>query len=117
MSRIRIKRMESELEKLFNTTLSFEIRNSDLDWVSISRIQLSPDFKYAKIFFTSLSHDAHIGKIQKALNRSRGFFKNKIAQAKMMRIIPELTFIYDDTEKKASDLDDIFAKIHQEETE
>ena len=117
MSRIRIKRMESELEKLFNTILSFEIRNSDLDWVSITRISLSPDFKYAKVYFSSLSHDADTSKILKALNRTKGFFKNKIAQAKMMRIIPEITFLYDETEKKASELDDIFAKIHEEKSE
>lgn len=106
--------MESELTKLFNTALAFEIRNEDLSWVTISRISLSPDFKYAKIYFSSLSHEINVNKVRKAFSHSAGFFKNKIAQAKMMRIIPELTFFYDETEKKASELDEIFNKIHNE---
>jgi len=114
MSKIRIQRMESELIKLFNTALSFEIRDDNLSWVSISTIKLSPDFKYARIYFTCLSHNANIEKILKAFKRTNGFFRGKIASAKMMRVVPELKFFYDDTEKVASELDDLFKKINLE---
>jgi len=114
MSKIRIKRMEKELLRLMNTTLQSTIRDDRLQWVTISDIRLSPDFSFARVYFTHLT-DIDDDKLQELLTKSSGVFKDSIAKAHFMRIIPELKFLPDDKAKEAQRLEEIFAKIHQED--
>ncbi|MDY6915170.1 MAG: 30S ribosome-binding factor RbfA [Candidatus Cloacimonadota bacterium] len=116
MSTIRVKRMEKELLKIFNNTLEFIIRDKRLQWVTISDIRLSSDFSYVKVYFTHLS-DIPDDVLQGLLTKSSGVFKDAIAKAKFMRVIPELNFMPDDKAKEARRLEEIFAKIHSEKKE
>lgn len=114
MASIRIKRIESEISKILNYALSFKLRDKRLDWVNISKVKVTPDLKYAKIYYSTLSHDVNHNMIVKGFSSAKGFLRKSIADAKFMRIVPELSFVYDDTEEKASRLDDIFAQINKD---
>lgn len=113
MSTIRIKRFESELQKLISQVITQKLRDKELTWVSISAVKLSPDLTHARIYFTHLTGGAH-EKVQSALTRSTGRIKKEIANSKLMRVIPEISFFYDDLEEKAEHLEGIFKKIHSE---
>ncbi|MCF7793107.1 MAG: 30S ribosome-binding factor RbfA [Candidatus Cloacimonetes bacterium] len=115
MPRIRIQRLESELFKLISTVLTFKVRDKDLQMVNVTEVKLTNDLAYAKIYYTTL--EPNVKKVQLGLERSKGFIKKEIAAAKFMRIVPELIFKFDDKAEKARRLDEIFAKIHQEEAD
>ncbi|PID29433.1 MAG: ribosome-binding factor A [Candidatus Cloacimonadota bacterium] len=114
MSSIRIMRLQKELGRLFNAVINNKIRDPRLQWISFSAIKLSSDMQYAKVYFTFMNEKETPESLTKLLTRSSGVFKKEIATAKMMRIIPELTFIYDSVEEEAGKLDKIFAKIEKE---
>ncbi len=116
MNSIRIQRFEKELVKLISRVVSYKLQDKNLEWVSISSIKLSPDLSYARVYFTHMSDTPH-EKVQKALSKCTSIIKQEIASAKMMRIIPEITFYYDDMEDNADHLEDIFKKIHEENQE
>ena len=116
MPSIRIQRMEKELLKLFNNVINYKLRDKNLQWVSISEVKLSKDLSHARIYFTFLNKGSK-KKIEQVLTKSSGFFKKEIASSKLLRVIPELSFFYDDLEENARHLEDIFAKIHAEENE
>ncbi|MDO9577820.1 MAG: 30S ribosome-binding factor RbfA [Candidatus Cloacimonadales bacterium] len=116
MPRIRIQRLESELFKLISNVVTFQLRNKNLQMVTIKAVRLANDLSYAKVFFSTLNE----GKkdiVLADLRKSKGFIKRQIAAAQLMRIVPDLTFEYDEMEEKARKLDDIFAQIHSEEVE
>ena len=113
MPSIRVQRFEKELLKLISKVVSYKLRDKNLAWVSISSVKLSPDFSYARVYFTHITNTSHANVLD-ALKRCTGVIKREIASAKMMRVIPEITFFYDDLEEKADQLEDIFQKIHQE---
>jgi ribosome-binding factor A len=106
--------MESELFKLISNVVAFQLRNKDLQMVTIKSVRLSNDLSYAKIFFSTLQENKK-ELVLAALRKSKGYIKRQIAQANIMRLVPKLVFEYDDVEEKARELDDIFAKIHAEE--
>ncbi len=116
MPNIRIQRMEKELLKLFNNVLNHKLRDKNLQWITISEIKLSKDISHARVYFTFLNKGSK-EKIKKVLTKSSGFFKKEIASSKLLRVIPELTFFYDELEENARHLDDIFKKIHAEKNE
>jgi ribosome-binding factor A len=64
-------------------------------FVSITGAEVTPDLKYAKIFFSVLNGDPK--EIAKGLRSSAGFLRREIAQRMNLRITPELNFVYDES--------------------
>ena len=113
MARIRIQRLESELFKLISTVVNFKLRDRNLAMVTVTQLRLSNDLSHCRIYYSHLDIN-NKNAVATALKKSAGFIKREIAAAKFMRIIPELSFEFDTTEEKARHLDDIFARIHNE---
>lgn len=111
MKNYRIPRLQNELKKLFNTTLSLKLNDPKLDWVQITEVVLSRDLRYAKLYFSHYNNPAKHEVIREHLIKSSGFFKKQIAGAKIMRTIPELSFYYDDTEDRATKVEALLARI------
>ena len=64
-------------------------------FVSITGAEVSPDLKYAKIFYSALRGDPT--ETAQGLRSSAGFLRREIAQRMNLRITPELTFCYDES--------------------
>ena len=105
--------MEKELTKIISNTLLFKIRDKNLQSVTITSVKLTNDLSLLKVYFTHLGPESD-KKVLAAINRSSGFIKKQIAEAKMMRRIPEIIFYYDEIAEKAHKLEDIFTQLKAE---
>ena len=85
--------LKKELSLILNNDLSEEIISEN--FISISRIEISPDLYYCKIYITSSVDDEKKVKIVDCLNNSKSFIRYKLTQRIQMRKIPELTFKMD----------------------
>lgn len=121
MGTIRIQKLESELLRLLNTTIGGKTRDPRLEWVTVTKVMLSTDMRYAKVYFTYLEdEEIDPDKMTEILTRSSGFLKSEIAAAHMMRVIPQLRFIWDDSWQKAREVERVLRKLrdwHQESGE
>ena len=63
-------------------------------FVSVTAVDVTPDLKYAKIYYSSLMGDKK--EVAKGLKSSSGYIRSQIAQRLNLRITPELTFILDE---------------------
>lgn len=64
-------------------------------FVSITAVDVTPDLKFAKIYYSSLMGDKK--ELARGLCAASGFIRSQIAQRLNLRITPELTFILDDS--------------------
>lgn len=62
-------------------------------FISITGAEVSPDLKYAKIFYSALRGDPK--ETAKGLKSCAGFLRREIAQRMNLRITPELVFCFD----------------------
>lgn len=111
MKNYRIPRLQEELKKIFNITLSQRLGDPGLAWVNITDVIISKDLRYAKIYFSHYNNPASHQEIREHLIKTSGFFKKQIAGAHIMRTIPELSFFYDDTEDRAAKVEALLAGI------
>jgi len=111
MKNYRIPRLQEELKKIFNITLSKKLGDPMLAWVNITDVVISKDLRYAKIYFSHYNNPASHDEIREHLMKTSGFFKKQIAGAQIMRTIPELSFFYDDTEDRAAKVEALLAGI------
>lgn len=63
--------------------------------VSITRAEVTPDLRNAKVFFSVLGGDAR--EVGKGLKSANGYLRRHLAQTLNLRLTPELTFIEDDS--------------------
>ncbi len=111
MKNYRIPRLQEELKKIFNITLSQKLNDPGLAWVTITDVVISKDLHYAKLYFSHYSNPASHEEIRELLIKSSGFLKKQIAGAHIMRTIPELSFHYDETEDRAEKIDALLSSI------
>jgi ribosome-binding factor A len=64
-------------------------------FVSVTAVDVTPDLKYAKIYYSALIGDKK--ELAKGLKAATGYIRSQIAQRLNLRITPELTFILDDS--------------------
>ena len=82
-------------------------------FISVTGADVTPDLKYAKIYFSALGvNDAESKKeIAKGLKSSAGFIRRQIAQKLNLRITPELTFVEDTSIKYGAHISELLNGI------
>ncbi len=102
--------------RIFNNAIVNKINDQRLQWVTISDVELTPDMQFARIYFSNLNEDIDSGLCTQLLTKASGFFKKEIADAHLMRRIPEIRFIYDDTVEKARGIEEVFKNLSDEDS-
>ena len=74
------------------------------NFISITNVDVTPDLKYAKIGFSSMTGDK--AEIKKGLVSASGFIN--------LRITPELSFVPDDSIEYGAHINSLFRKIGTE---
>ena len=80
-----------------------ELKDPRLGMVTISQIEVSPDYAHAKVFFTTLNSD-HLADIERGLKRASGFLRRELGRRIHIHTLPELHFVYDNSLERGSSL-------------
>lgn len=71
------------------------LKDADLGFVTITRAEVSPDLKNARVYYSVLGDEEQAAKTQHALERAAGHIRREVAPALQIRYTPELRFLYD----------------------
>jgi len=112
----RIQKVSSLLKKELSIILNNHLDEPIIldNFISISKIEISPDLYYCKIFITSSVEDEIKEKIVSSLNNLRSFIRHKLTQRVQMRRIPELTFKIDRSLEKGLAVLKVLDKLRDE---
>ena len=82
-------------------------------FVSVTRAEVAPDLKNAKIFFSYLSGEEK--EVKKALLRAQGMLRRHLAMTLNLRVTPELCFAADHSGEHGARIADLLQQIKNEE--
>ena len=82
------------------------------NFVSVTSVDVTPDLKYAKIYFSAMTGDKN--DIKKGLVSASGFIRKRIAETLNLRVTPELTFLPDDSIEYGAHINSLLHKIESE---
>lgn len=91
----RQDRVAQALKEEISSIIHDELKDPRLGFVTITGVQLSPDLRYAKIFFSVLGEEQDYKKTKAALDSALGFIRRLIAQRIKLRFTPEIIFRQD----------------------
>ena len=111
----RTDRVANEIQNILGDIQTQFIDLSDLGFITISNVIVSPDLKYAKIFFSVVQKKIPIKEIESNLNTKSKAFRKYLGQQLRIKFTPQLRFYYDDTLSYTEKLDTIFHDIENKE--
>jgi ribosome-binding factor A len=88
-----------------------KVRDPKISSVSISRVDVTDDLKYARIYYTVFGKGKVIHEAAAGLQRARGFMRSHLAKTLNMRYTPELQFHYDKTAENVEKIERLFQEI------
>jgi len=110
----RLERVSSEIKHEISLIIQAEVKDPHVGFVTITDVEVSPDIKFAKIYFSVLGDDAAKKATLEALKKASGFIRKQLAIRLNMRYTPALTFKHDQSTEYASKIDSILKKINAE---
>ncbi|MDO9509045.1 MAG: 30S ribosome-binding factor RbfA [Thermovirgaceae bacterium] len=110
MPGFRIERINRELLREISDLIHTRVKNDEIKQAVLSEVECSRDLSHAKVYFRTLTPDT-MEKVKKSLERSAGLLRGLLGRRMNLRKIPELHFIYDNTEDKARYIEAILDKL------
>ena len=87
-----------------------ELKDPRIGMVTISAVEVSPDYAHAQIYFSVLVGDAQAS--AEALNEAAGYLRNGLFKRLQIHTVPTLHFHFDRTTERAADLSALIAKAN-----
>lgn len=102
----RTSRVGESVRDALAEVFRFDLKDSRLNFLSITGVDVSPDLHLARVFVSGLNEDETKAAI-KQLHEIRGKVRHFLGQRIRLRYTPELDFRYDDTPLRASRIESI----------
>ena len=93
----RPERVADQIRAEVTTIIARELHDPGVGFVTITRVQVSPDLQHARVFYTSLGDAAARKNTARALDRAAGFMRHQIGKRLRLRRAPEVTFVFDES--------------------
>ena len=93
----RADRVAEQIRSELALLLAREVHDPGIGFVTLTRVQISPDLQSARIFYTVLGDETTRKSSGRALDRAAPFLRRQIGSRLRLRRVPELTFLYDES--------------------
>lgn len=89
------EQIHRELSELIRLELKDPRLSGHLGLVTLTDVEVSPDYAHAKVFYTSLANEEQRAQIARGLKHSASFLRRELGKRIRIHNIPELHFVYD----------------------
>lgn len=91
-----------------------KVRDPRVGGVTLTGIELSPDLKTARIYFSIIGEGSRKAEALSGLESARGFIKREIGARLDLRYVPEISFHHDETLERAGRIENLFASLKKD---
>ena len=91
----RTQRVAGEIQRELAQIIQQELRDPRLGLVTISAVEVTKDMAHAKVFITLMNPDQDVTATLKVLKKASGFLRHALGKRILLRVLPELHFVYD----------------------
>lgn len=99
----RPQRLGDQIQRELSDLVQRELRDPRVGMITITAVDVSPDFSHAKVLFTVLEKEKLPGTLA-GLKRSAGFLRSQLAKRLKLYTTPGLRFEYDESVERGDRL-------------
>jgi ribosome-binding factor A len=93
----RPERVADQIRAEVSSVIARDLQDPGIGFVTITRVQVSPDLHHARVYYTTLGDPAARKNTDRALERAASFMRRQIGQRLRLRRAPELEFVFDES--------------------
>ena len=115
--KIKMERINSELSRQIAKIIAEDIKDPRLGdaIIGVTKVRTTPDLKYAKVYVSVYTSSKElVTEAYYTVCRAASFIRNRLKDCVQMRLLPELTFVLDDTEEHSVVVEQLLAQIKKE---
>jgi len=117
MTTPRSKRVQSALKDEVSRIIHDDLKDPRVGFITITKVDLTPDLRYAKIYYSVLGGDKDKNDTKIGLKQAKGYIRKLIADRIKLRYTQEIAFYLDKGHEYSQRIDEIINKIHREKEE
>ena len=88
-----------------------EAHDPDLRGVTITDVEMPPDLKSARVYFSCLGGEDAREKAGQALRRAAGYLRREVGQRCQLRYAPELHFVSDRSLERGARIEELLQQV------
>lgn len=89
-------RVADQIQRDLAEIIWSELKDPRVGMITITEVQLTPDYAHAKVYFTTLVDDpAAIQNTVEGLQKASGFLRNQLGLRLRIHTLPQLHFLHD----------------------
>ena len=96
MAKYRSDRFANEVQREIAEIIRKEIKDPRLELISIVQVESASDLSAVRVYFSNISTNSNDA-VCAALNSAKGFIRMQLGKRLKARVVPELTFVLDDS--------------------
>ena len=104
----RSYRVADQIQRDLSELIARDLKDPRVGMVTLSAVEVSPDYAWAKVYFTLLTGDPL--ETQDALNHAAGHLRNGLFKRLRIHTVPTLRFVFDETTERAARMDTLIAQ-------
>lgn len=96
----RVERLSKLIRKEISEIIREDVSDPRIGFVSITKVDISPDFENARVFVSILGDESHKKDGMAGLTSATRFIRGKLGNVLELRGVPEISFVRDDSLEK-----------------
>jgi ribosome-binding factor A len=109
----RGQRVAEQIRRELAELIRQEVKDPRVSFISLTDVELTPDYAHAKIFFTAMG--GSIPEILEGLRRASGFLRHELGKRIRIHTLPELHFHHDRSVEEGSRLSQLIDQTVRED--
>jgi ribosome-binding factor A len=110
----RAERVADQIRAEVSSMIARDIHDPGIGFVTVTRVQVSPDLQHARVYYTSLGDPAAQKNTGRALERAAPFMRRQLGQRLRLRRAPELDFVFDASIEQQDRIEQLLKEISEE---
>lgn len=111
----RTEQVADLIQEELSQLLEREVRDPGIGFVTLTDVEVDPDLRNARVFFSVLGDEAATRQSLAALQRAAGFLRRELAHRLDLRYAPELHFVLDRSIEHGQHIADLLRQVHERE--
>ena len=111
----RRERLADQIRTEAAEIITMELEDPRIGFVTVTRVDLSPDYRAARIWVSVLGEAEIQRGTLEGLSSAAGYLRREIGQRLSMRRVPELAFMLDHGPQEALKIESLLEKINRQD--
>ena len=111
----RSDQVAEELRKIISLIFLEELHDPRIGFITVTRIELTDDLRFAKVFYSVLGEEDQKASTQEALDENRVWIRRVVVERINMKYAMEIRFELDKSIEHSFKIDNILKKIKKED--